>query len=197
MFAKSGSGFTPFWTCNNCDPVFPGNIGSGFVDAVGDFTGPSFRPIVIGDPYSSLGHDQFFNASAFALPPTGADLFDNPGVAKRNFLIGPGSWGVNLGVHKYFSFNETKKLEVGADFNNVFNHPLFSPPGASGDGSDGGAGTFANLGDFAVSLNAAGQPVILPENVNLNPQFGRNNQSYSQEGIDNRRSVRIRLRFTF
>jgi len=93
--------------------------------------------------------------------------------------------------------SETTKLEVGADFNNVFNHPLFSPPGASGDAFDGGAGTFANLGDFAVSLNDAGQPVILPENVNPNPSFGHQNLSYSQEGIDNRRSIRLRLRLTF
>ncbi|HEY9501242.1 MAG TPA: hypothetical protein VIR01_06440, partial [Pyrinomonadaceae bacterium] len=197
MFAKSGSGFTPFWTCNDCDPVFPGNIGSGFVDAVGDFNGPSFRPLVIGDPYGGLSGDQVFNAAAFGLPPTGADLFDNPAVAKRNLLIGPGSWGVNLGVHKYFNFSETTRLEVGADFNNVFNHPLLSPPGASGDASDGGAGTFANLGEFAVTLNDAGQPVILPENVIPNPSFGHQNLSYSQEGIDNRRSVRIRLRLTF
>ncbi|HYJ45897.1 MAG TPA: hypothetical protein VEV81_04725, partial [Pyrinomonadaceae bacterium] len=76
-----------------------------------------------------------------------------------------------------------------------FNHPLFSPPGASGDRTDGGAGTFANLGDFDIGLNAAGQPVIV--NVNRNPNFGRNNLSYSQEGIDNRRSIRFRLRFTY
>ena len=56
---------------------------------------------------------------------------------------------------------------------------------------------FANLGDFDVSLNAAGQPVILPENVHPNPDFGRQNNSFSQEGIDNRRSVRLKLRLTF
>jgi len=196
MFAKSGTGFTPFWICDNCDPVFPGNIGSGFVDAVGDFSGPSFRPVVIGDPHAGVTGDQVFNAAAFALPPTGADLFSNPAVAKRNSLRGPGSWGVNLGLRKFFKFNETVRLEFGADFNNVFNHPLVSPPGASGDTS-AAAGAFANLGDFNVSLNEAGQPVILPENVTLNPNFGLKNQSFSQEGIDSRRSVRLRLRLTF
>jgi hypothetical protein len=195
MFAKSGTGFTPFWVCNNCGPVYPGNIGSGFVDAIGDFNGPSFRPTVTGNPYQGVSGDQFFNPAAFGTPPTGADVFDNPNIAKRNSLIGPGSWGVNLGVHKDFRFSERTNLQLGADFNNVFNHPLFSPPGASGDSSDGAAGTFANLGDFGVGLNAAGQPVI--DNVNLNSSFGRNNLSYSQEGIDNRRSVRLRLRLTF
>lgn len=196
MFAKSGTGFTPFWLCNNCDPVFPGNVGSGFIDAVGDFTGPTFRPTVTGDPYAGSSNDQFFNPAAFGLPPTGADLFTNPNVAKRNFLVGPGTWGVNLGLRKYFNFTETTRLEVGADFDNIFNHPLLSPPGATGDTS-APAGIFANLGDFSVSLDENGRPVILEENVNRNPQFGVNNLSYNQEGIDNRRSIRIRLRFTF
>ena len=187
MFAKSGIGFTPFWTCNNCGPVFPGNIASGFVDAVGDFSGPSFRPLVVGDPYASLGPDRFFNSAAFAPPPTGADVFDNPAVAKRNSLLAPGTWGVNMGFKKFFAFTEQTRLEVGVDFNNIFNHPLLTPQDIE----------FANLGDFDVSLNAAGQPVILPENVNRNPDFGRNNLSFTQEGIDNRRSVRLKLRLTF
>ncbi len=188
MFAKSGTGFTPFWICDNCGPVFPGNIASGFVDAVGDFNfGPNFRPLVIGNPNQRGAGDQFFNPAAFGLPPTGADVFDNPAVAKRNSLVGPGTWGVNLGLRKYFNFSETTRLEVGADFDNVFNHPLLSPLDTA----------FGDLGDFLVSLNASGQPVILPENVFPNPDFGRTNLSLSQEGIDSRRSIRLRLRFTF
>src|SRR6185436_3810567 len=185
MFAKSGIGFTPFWTCNNCGPVFPGNIASGFVDAVGDFSGPSFRPLIVGDPYASVGADRFFNPDAFAVPTTGADVFDNPAVAKRNSLLGPGTWGVNLGVRKFFKFSESTKLEVGVDFNNVFNHPLLSPLDTQ----------FGNLGDFDIGLNSSGQPVIT--NVNTNDNFGRNNFSFSQEGIDNRRSIRAKLRLTF
>jgi len=187
MFAKSGTGFTPYWICDNCSPVFPGNIASGFVDAVGDFSGPTFRPLITGDPYTSLSGDQIWNPTAFAPPPAGADVFDNPKVAKRNSLLGPGTWGVNMGFKKFFSFNEQTKLEVGVDFNNIFNHPLLSPLDVE----------FANLGDFLVGLNAAGQPEILPENVFPNPDFGRQNNSFSQEGIDNRRSVRVKLRLTF
>ena len=187
MFAKSGTGFTPYWVCDNFGPVYPGNIASGFVDAVGDFSGPTFRPLVVGDPYASLSGDQIFNGAAFAPPPTGADVFDNPKVAKRNSLLGPGTWGVNMGFKKFFSFSEQVKLEVGVDFNNIFNHPLLSPLDVE----------FANLGDFNVSLNAAGQPVILPDNVFPNPDFGRQNNSFTQEGIDNRRSTRLKLRLTF
>ncbi|MFN2531365.1 MAG: TonB-dependent receptor domain-containing protein [Pyrinomonadaceae bacterium] len=188
MFAKSGTGFTPFWVCDNCSDLGffgPGNVGSSFIDAVGDFSSNTYRPVVVGDPYGNLTGDQFFNPAAFGLPPIGADLFDNPAVAKRNFLTGPGTWGVNLGLHKYFRISETKRLEVGADFNNVFNHPLFSPLDTF----------FANIGDFNVGLDSSGQLVY--QDVNLNPDFGRNNISTSQEGIDNRRSIRLRLRFTF
>jgi len=190
MFAKSGTGFTPFWICDNCGPVYPGNIASGFVDAVGDFNfGPNFRPLVTGNPYQGVSGDQTFNRAAFGLPPTGADVFDNPAVAKRNFLIGPSTWGANLGLRKYFRFSETTRLEVGADFNNVFNHPLLSPVNSG----------FANLGNFLISLNAAGQPTIIndADHVFPNSDFGRKNLSVSQEGIDNRRSIRLKLRFTF
>lgn len=188
MFAKSGTGFTPFWVCNSCGNfgfLGPGNVGSGFIDAVGDFSSNTYRPVVVGDPYANLTGDQVFNPAAFGLPPIGADLFDNPAVAKRNFLTGPGTWGVNLGVRKYFRFSETTRLEVGADFNNVFNHPLFSPLDTF----------FANVGEFDVAVTPAGQLEIV--NVFPNPDFGRNNISVSQEGIDNRRSVRLRLRLSF
>src|SRR5262249_32075915 len=48
MLIKSGSGFTPYWICDNCGPASPGNIGSTFLDALGDFNGNSYRPLVIG-----------------------------------------------------------------------------------------------------------------------------------------------------
>ena len=92
---------------------------------------------------------------------------------------------MNLGLRKFFRFSETTRLEVGVDFNNVFNHPLLSPLDTA----------FANLGDFDIGLNSSGQPVITA--VNPNPDFGRNNFSWTQEGIDNRRSVRAKLRLTF
>jgi hypothetical protein len=38
---------------------------------------------------------------------------------------------------------------------------------------------------------------ITPDLVNINPDFGRLYRSYSQEGVDSRRSIRLRGRFTF
>jgi hypothetical protein len=204
LFAKSGTGFTPFWVCNNCSPLGPGNLGITSLDANGDFNSePSFRPIVVGNVNKRTG-DQIWDPNAFALPSFSGDVLDNPNVAKRNLLVGPGAWGVNLGVHKEFKLTERWAVSFGADINNLFNHRLFSPNFDYG----GGGGPFALLGDFNVNVDPATlKPVInmrdneagtgLEPDVNLNPDFGRLINTFSQEGVDSRRTVRLRLRITF
>jgi hypothetical protein len=190
MFAKSGTGFTPFYACNNCDPVFPGNIASGAIDAVGDFSG-GFRARVIGDVKSGAGRDLQWNPAAFALPPTGSTFFSDPTNASRNSLTGPGTWGVNLGLHKSFNINDRFTLQIGADADNVFNHPLLSPDSNS-------AYDFANVGNFTVHLNpTTGAILPLDTEYYANPDFGLKYQSVTQEGVDNRRSIRLRGRITF
>jgi hypothetical protein len=193
MFAKTGTAFTPFWICDNCGPIALGNIGVGSVDAVGDFNGPSYRPVVIGDVNHRSG-DQIWDPAAFDLPPIGADVLSNPKLAKRNLLYGPGTWGVNLGLHKDFHFGERVTATIGADVQNLFNHRLFSPNADDG----GGGGSFANLGDFSVGVDPATlKPFIPSDLVNLNDDFGRLLNTYTQEGVDSRRTVRLRLRITF
>lgn len=199
MFAKTGTAFTPFWICDDCGPVAFGNIGVGSVDAVGDFNGPSFRPVVIGNVNHRSG-DQIWDPNAFGLPPFGADVLSNPTLAKRNLLYGPGTWGVNLGVHKDFHFGERVTATFGIDVQNLFNHRLFSPNADDG----GGGGSFANLGDFNIAVDPTTlQPDIErdPDThapvVNINPDFGRLINTYSQEGVDSRRTMRLRLRITF
>jgi len=201
MFAKTGTGFTPFWVCDNCGPVSPGNVGVGSIDAVGDFNTTSYRPLVVGNPNHKSGN-QIWDPNAFALMPLGADLYSNPQVATRNMLRGPGTWGVNLGVHKEFHVGERVTASLGADIDNVFNHALFSPDQDNG----GGGGTFAMLGDFALGVDPTtkqimiatddGTPTGAPQ-VFRNPDFGKLLNSFSQEGIDSRRKVRLRLRITF
>lgn len=215
MFAKSGTGFTPFYTCNSdCfnsnNAVFPGNTAVGSLDAVGDFSGSCCRPLVVGD-FKKRGPnqapDQMFNPDAFAPPPVGADFFDNPQIAKRNILWGPGAWGVNLGVHKDFKFGERVIANLGADVNNIFNHPLRMPNADFG----GGGGTFAWLGDLTVHVDPNNPVANGPNSVaypllpfdpaetrsNANPDFGRAFSTFSQEGVDSRRTIRLRLRITF
>ena len=202
MFAKSGTGFTPFWTCDDCGSFEPGNIGITSLDAVGDFNAePSFRPVVLTNNFNQKTGDLIWNAAAFGVPSVGPDIFTQAGVAKRNMLWGPGTWGVNLGVHKDFRFGERVNVQFGADVDNIFNHPLFSPDANAG----GGGGTFAWLGSFNVRVDQT-TGKLLPINpaetsaggdVTRNSQFGQLISSFTQEGIDNRRTVRLRLRITF
>jgi len=119
-------------------------------------------------------------------------------------------WGVNLGVHKNFQFNERVSANIGADVDNIFNHPLLAP-----DFSDGGSGGgFANVGDFFLPPPVAGPPgqqhVLVPITVpnascpfpgnscfEFNPSFGQLIKGYDQEGVTSRREIRLRLRITF
>jgi hypothetical protein len=193
MFAKSGAGYTPYWVCDNCGPLSLGNIGVGSVDAVGDFNNTSYRPLVTGN-YKHRNGNQIWDPNAFALPPAGADLFNNPQVAKRNLLIGPGAWGVNLGVHKEFRITERLQASFGADVDNVFNHRLFVPDTDYG----GGGGAFSQLGDFSLMVDPATlQPVIDPGSITTNDLFGRLVSTFRQEGVEDRRTIRLRLRVTF
>jgi hypothetical protein len=194
MFAKSGAGFTPYWVCDDCGPISPGNVGVGSVDAVGDFNNTSFRPTITGN-YNHRTGDQIWDPTAFGLPLLGADMFSNPTVARRNQLTGPGAWGVNLGVHKDFHIGERFTATLGADVDNLFNHFLFQPDSDYG----GGGGPFAMLGDFLLRVdpNTLQLAPISPDDVTPNPDFGRLVQTFSQEGVSDRRKIRLRLRITF
>jgi hypothetical protein len=203
MFAKSGTAFTPYWTCDNCGNgvrmVGPGNIASESIDALGDFNDfIGYRPLVVGN-YKQHVADQLFDPNAFAPPTMGADVFTNPGVAGKNLLWGPGAWGVNFGLHKEFKVTERVTATLGADFDNVFNHPIKMPNQDFGDSS------FSYLGGFNIDINPA---TLRPElqadptnptgfSINRNPDFGRAFSTFSQEGIDSRRTTRLRLRITF
>jgi len=196
MFAKTGTAFTPYWSCDNCFNSIryasPGNIAAGSIDAVGDFTG-GYRPLIVGD-YKQHSGDQLFNPAAFAPPPMGADIFTNPAVARKNLLWGPGAWGVNFGLHKDFKVGERVTASLGADFDNIFNHPIRMPDLDFADGS------FAYLGGFNIAVDPnTRMPTLAGVTPNDDPVFGfgRASSTFSQEGIDSRRTVRLRLRITF
>jgi len=206
LFWKTGTGFTPFYDCGDCDPVLPGNVASGTLDAVGDFNATSVRAVISGSPRSSVPSGFQWNPSAFKLPNvTGADLYTQAGVATRNAIYGPSMYGINLGVHKTFAITERIGFQLGADINNVLNHPMLSP-----DQNDGGGceGCFANVGTFFMSVDqhagtGGNQPKLLPVDTTdpsqytPNPDFGRLYRSYQQEGITSNRQIRLRGRITF
>jgi len=197
MFAKTGTAFTPYWTCDNCGGntgnrfAGPGNIAVNSIDALGDFNDfLGYRPLVVGNYKQHLG-DQIYNPNAFAPPPMGADVFDNPGIARKNLLWGPGAWGVNFGLHKDFKFTERLTATLGADFNNIFNHPIRMPD------LDFADSTFSYLGGFNIQIDPSTlQPQFRDLNF-VNPDFARPFSTFEQEGVDSRRTVRLRLRITF
>jgi carboxypeptidase family protein/TonB-dependent receptor-like protein len=198
MFAKTGNAFTPFWTCDNCQngSTLPGNIAVTSVTAVGDFADYiTYRPLVVGNYKHHVG-DQLFDPNAFAPPTMGSDVFTNPAVAQRNILWGPGAWGVNLGLHKDFHFGERVIANLGADVDNIFNHPLRAP----NEDFAGGGGSFAYLGGFNIHVDPNTLQLVgptVPDDITPNSDFGRAYSTFSQEGVDSRRTIRLRLRITF
>jgi hypothetical protein len=81
-----------------------------------------------------------------------------------------------------------------ADFNNIFNHPIRMPDADFGGSFD----VFANVGNLAVMPNSSTNPTgLVYEYHDANSEFGKANRTFSQEGIDSRRTTRLRLRITF
>jgi hypothetical protein len=85
------------------------------------------------------------------------------------------------------------KAELGADVDNLFDHPPFSPDSKYG----GGGGPFAFLGDFNLAMDQKTGKLLPITDVIPNPDFGRLINSFTQEVIDSRRTVRLRLRITW
>src|SRR5580692_9875473 len=86
------------------------------------------RPDLVGNPYagvcpngSRVGTPScWFNPSAFAVPLAGQ--FGNAG---RNILRGPGFAQFDTALHKDFAIAERRKITVGVEAYNLFNHPNF------------------------------------------------------------------------
>ena len=82
----------------------------------------SVRPDVIG-PIRIIGSvDQWFDPTVFVA----ADHFGNLG---RNVVIGPGFHNTDLAIIKSINSAPRVRLQLRADFLDVFNHPNFGPPG--------------------------------------------------------------------
>lgn len=188
FFAKSGTRFTPYWYCDNCFPVAPGNIYSSAIEAYGGWD-TSFRPTVTGNPNKKSG-DTIWDVKAYGPPPIGADFFTNPAVAKHNSLMGPGVWDANLAIQKSFQLREGMKLTFRGVFDNVFNHPTFAPDSPWNSG-------IANLGDFNIAVDQNTGKLLPITDIIPNPDFGRLRDTFAHEGISDRREVRLSLRLTF
>jgi hypothetical protein len=86
--------------------------------------GANDRPNLVGNPRLSNGTPEgWFNTQAFAFPPFGS--FGNSG---RNILDGPSYHNVNFSLVKDTALREGVRLQLRAEFFNLFNHPNFDLP---------------------------------------------------------------------
>ena len=89
------------------------------------------RPDLIGNPYAAVCPNGakvgtvscWFNPGAFAVPPPG-----QLGNAGRNILRGPAFAQFDAALHKDFAITERRKITVGVEAYNLFNHPNFGVP---------------------------------------------------------------------
>jgi hypothetical protein len=84
------------------------------------------RPDCVANPIpSNQTPGDFFNVSAFAVPPTDAGRFGTCGLG---ILEGPNLINVNAGLAKVFNVSERMRLRFEASFTNIFNRSNFAPP---------------------------------------------------------------------
>ncbi|HUO14921.1 MAG TPA: TonB-dependent receptor [Verrucomicrobiae bacterium] len=71
---------------------------------------------------------EWINPAAFAAPTTNAAGDYEFGTAPRDFIRGPGTWQIDLGLQKQIPLTERASLEFRSEFFNIFNHPQLGPP---------------------------------------------------------------------
>jgi hypothetical protein len=81
----------------------------------------SMQPLLLCDPRTNLGSNQYINGSCFGQPTPG-----NNGTFIMPYLKGPAFWNSDLTLFKNFNFSEQKKLQFRASAYNFLNHPLRS-----------------------------------------------------------------------
>jgi hypothetical protein len=129
------------------------------------------RPNLIGNPNAGVCPNGaavgsvscWFNPSAFAVPPAGQ--FGNAG---RNILRGPAFAQFDVSLHKDFRVTERRKITVGVEAYNLFNHPNFGVPsntqspltfGGNGDAvfKDAAGNFAANAGQILTTVGTGRQ----------------------------------------
>ena len=86
------------------------------------------RPQLVGDPLSGFtqSREKWFNTAAFVQPATGT-----LGNAGRDILSGPRSTTVSFSLFRTIKIKERARLQVRAEFFNLFNKTNFGNPGAT------------------------------------------------------------------
>ncbi|MFY9804613.1 MAG: TonB-dependent receptor [Candidatus Acidiferrales bacterium] len=109
--------------------------------------GGTERPDLLSRPSVNPGNiTTYINPAAFAAPPAtlypdGSVVFNRPGTAGRNILIGPGLSNIDLAILKNFHVTERINVSFRAQFFNATNTPHFGQP-------NGQFGTYDSAGVF-------------------------------------------------
>ena len=86
----------------------------------------SGNPSLSGDRSRNQVISQYFNVNAFALNAPGTF-----GTAPRNLLRNPAFFNLDLTLQKAFPIVELRRLQLRADFFNLFNNVHLNPPGSN------------------------------------------------------------------
>jgi hypothetical protein len=107
-------------------PTMPASFDQSNTNMIVRSTGGAVsRPDCVGDPTARQTSQQFYNASAFALPPANAGRFGSCGLG---ILEGPHMVDLDMGLAKRFDLGERFHLRFEATFTNALNHTNFAPP---------------------------------------------------------------------
>lgn len=100
------------------------------------------RPDVVNSVSYPKSVDQWFDRSAFVVPPAGSGRFGNAG---RNLIEGPGYVLLNLGLSKDFRFEKIGSLQFISSFQNVINHENLGEPNTVINNANGGKITSTHI----------------------------------------------------
>ena len=89
---------------------------------------PDLVPGVSLTPPGGKSVREWINPAAFAVPATGPFGGYEFGTLPRNYVRGPGTWQIDLGLAKHFPLTERVSLEFRSEFFNILNHPQLGPP---------------------------------------------------------------------
>ncbi len=145
---NTGQFLTPLWT--GPDPT-----GTAFTSSKTPAS-VTIRPNILHDPNLAAGRQSigdWFDLSAFSAPSPGAF-----GTSAKGVIVGPGSWIIDSGLYKNFSFSERVRLRWELTATNVLNHPNYADPGLNIT-SAGTAGVITAVGGTTGGggLDASGQ----------------------------------------
>lgn len=95
------------------------------------------RPNLIGDPFSNVPSDRYFNAAAFNCSDSQAGLNTVTNLAgdtirygnlERNSFTGPSIFNTDMSIFKNTAITERIKFQIGVEFFNLFNSTKFTVP---------------------------------------------------------------------